>query len=355
MCNIAVVKIELVNYYSGLRDFFDRTGYIVIPALGTIVLSKNSSEILNEGDSIQGSSAKLIFTQGQSKNFEYQIQYFSRLWDFSKVETNSLFHKFGISLLEEISKSGKSELPGFGFFSISNNDILFNSSNEIELTYNYFNRNVPLVKKFRIRKSDIKKKNTEFKEDKLIAIHPKYWRSAAAILLAIVTLFIGFTLVESGKSIMNPVSYQIESSDYSPDDFNRKPESDGYENNQDKVLIIDSIFDLEDDTTDAYTEIEEPKTKSKDSQGSNTELFNDNDLNDNVNSKSEESCIYITGSFTTTENVERMITKLKSKNFEVYKAPYNGNIRVGVMVPCDDSSVLKTLESIEKEYWLLEN
>lgn len=336
----------------------DRDGYIVIPAFGTIYINKIPSRINGQSSKIESPNYTLEFKYGQLTKLNSQINKLSKLWGVSRVEANNIYNKFGIFLLDQLESANNVKLPGFGVFQKVDDNISFISSKEVELSYNYFNRDVSLIKKFQYRTKESQK---DFNHDeKMIAIHPKYWRSVAAVLLFIVTLFIGLSVIGPESNFINPVSFDLNSYDYGVEEFNRKPESDGSENNIDKILPIDSNvnnipsedsindedYNMQNEVQDQTTDVDEPFSDSDNSIIPNKSEETQNDA--------QESCIFITGSFGSTVNVNRMISKLKNKGFTVYKEPYKNITRVGVVISCNDPATLKTLESIENEFWKLE-
>lgn len=313
---------KLVIDYSDLIYCLKNRYVLVLPNIGSIYLSIISSEIADNGSVITSPKYTLEFRENDYEFLEFQRELLAWKWKLQAIQVDEIVEKYTQKIREYV-KSGKTHyIPSLGSFSSLGNQVIFKSSGEFEIGFNYFNQDFPLYKKFIV--SEKLSINHNLKEDEWMELKPKYWRIAAAFLLFLIGGMMTIGLVPSHNARFVPASYSLDKTGYKVEEFNRAPETDGSEKNQD-------IFLKEEPTT----EIENPSVQEH-------------------SERLTESCIFITGSFSKSTNVKSMMSKLNTQGYQTYQEEYNGLTRVGVVLSCDSQNEINKLDQIEKNYWQLE-
>lgn len=340
-------------YYKSLVECLKSIGYLYLPGIGSLYVHKGTSRLDEYNYIIHPQLHNLILLEDESIEFEAQLNYLSDLWNTDMIHTRAALNKLSSEISSTCAKNEVFGFPGLGTFRNNFNVIKFESSNQLELSYHYFNQEVEINKAFVLGKNEIEPdeintfneaaviamSNDDHIDDKndYVVLRPKYYKLAAACLLFMCISIFGLSVWDGAvDTFVKPVSYNLDSSEYSMDQVNRSPETDGSEENIDKILdnnlaetvVIDTIAVID---------------------------MNESEIAENIitDSADLEECIYILGSFSNEKNARKMKRRIEDLQLKVYKAPFNGNTRIGVLIPCSDVEGLHKLKSLEENYWLL--
>lgn len=334
-----------MNYYDQLIDFLNAHRFLVLPGVGTIVVTRTNSRFSKNRTILRAPKFHLELLEVDTSRFQQQISILAKSWDIEEQKVGEVLEEFVPSLASESGSRDRINIPGIGNLFRIEGDFKLQSSGDLEKKLHYMNADVPLHKPFKLRKSNVSEKPA-IKESKFLVM-TRTMRYAAASLLIFSIVLIGVGVAPKAKSLLQPVKYTLEGTDYNAQDFNRAPETDGSERNTDLILdssAFESIESSEENKTlDSQSEVQNPVIKR-------ILTFSAEDY---PLPKSGKNCTYIAGSFTSAKLASRMKSRLEAEGFEIYESPYKVYTRIGVVLPCEADSQLHELAKIESKYWLL--
>lgn len=376
-------------YYKALVDFLYRNDYLILPGIGQLRIVANNRDSSTGIEKMHAPYRSLVFSEVIDKSLSKQIAEIKTSWTRADIQCLYVLESFSNEIISRCKNDQSFILPGLGEINYSDGLYEFNSLGEVEKKCNYFNHDVSLRKAYNpsatsremavsafenSEKSTISDSKKETGNTEYIVLRPKYYKVAAAILLFIVSALAGITLLDTTTSLNLPVKYNLDKTEIEADRINKSPDSDGTEANIDQLAsekeYNDSLIQRDTNSQSKALLVDEPNSdyleskqsriqeneKNQSIEGSLSNEKQDFSLNEDNKSKEsvdEELCIYIMGSFTNSKNVSAMKLKLDKLGYRVYKAPYNGATRIGVIIPCNNTKSLHQIEQIEDSYWLL--
>ncbi len=337
-------------YYKSLVQCLKKLGYLYLPGIGTLRLNSAQSIVNSASQEVSKEPSELRLIENESIQFDAQIQFLSEYWETEPIRTRAALNQLSARINQACANKQAFEFPGMGRFNCLDNKIQFESSGQLELSQHYFERSWTLNKAFQVQnnQSDVLEVAAPdtWKDEDYIVIRPKYYRWIAASLLFFCLSLIGISMWDqANNSFIKPVRYNLDSSEYSMEQINRSPETDGSEKNIDHVLS-------KEDSVDLLTSENEDTPVQANAIIDSTESVVEQQVT--VEENTVEECIYILGSFSNQANANKMKRKIEQLDLKVYKAPFNGNTRIGVLIPCGNLDQLHQIKSLEENYWLLE-
>ena len=336
-----------MSYYKSILTFLKNEGYLALPGIGVWSISRVPTKILSDKEVFPSSVLLQFENHFQGDIYSKQVSQLSKDWSCSDLEVRQVLLKLGSNILDSSSKHESYLLPGLGYILYADNQVQFDSTGDVERSYNYYNQSVSINKAFQLKKKAIEpiKVLPEVLVEEVVGVNKEVveskprslglYKYAAAAILFIIIGVSGWNLLTNADRYLLPVRYDLDSSGYDVESFNRSPESDGTENNIDQVL--DSAENIE----------EEPIATVE------AEVI-DHIMANTVDELEENNCIYILGSFGSSSNVNRMMKKIESLGLSVHREASGKNIRIGAVIPCSDQLSLSQLKQIEPNAWLLD-
>ena len=361
-----------MSYYKSILTFLKNERYLALPGIGVWSIEKIPAQINAEKEVIPTSSILQFQNHFQGDLYQKQVNSLSKAWSCTDIEVRQVLLKLGSKILESSSKHESYLLPGLGYVLYSDNTVQFDSTGDIERSCNYYNQKVLVNKAFQLKTKEVEKPveleiqqlvevEATLKEIEEVVVGKKrslgLYKYAAAAVLFIVIGFSGWNLMSNADRYLLPVKYDLDSSGYEVEAFNRSPESDGTENNIDQIVETADNLEQENILEEFDNRTPEVAIIPNENIEENQEAKEDNE---NVVKKadtkleSELSCIYILGSFGSSKNIERMIIKIENLGLSVHREKSGQNTRIGALIPCDDAESLSQLKQIEPNTWLLD-
>lgn len=337
-----------MNYYDQLLNFLNAHRFLVLPGVGTIVVIRSYADFSHHGNMVAPPKFHLEIIKDDMVGFEKQVSRLAAVWSLSEQNVREIFEGFSSELHADLIDSQYALLPGIGYLRKIGTNVQLQTTGEIERKLHYLKTDVPIQKLFRLREREVKIVEKEPKVARYVVL-TKSMRWAAASLLLFAIVLVGVGVSPEVKSFLLPVRYSIEDMQYSQDDFNRAPETDGSERNTD-VVVSDGEWESEADLSSESEVVEGQVLETPPIKRILT--FSSENYEESMDSK---ECTYIAGSFKSSRRALRMKKILTEEGFVIHESPYKEFTRVGIILPCNQDSSLARLAKIESGYWLLQD
>jgi cell division septation protein DedD len=365
-----------------------------LPGLGTLLLHRQAAQFADDNSTILPPSFKLNFKTDKVDNSP-----------IPQALKNDLEHLSSL-INEDLSKYGRSKIKNLGTFTKEADSIKFTSDPNFEYSYTTGLKSLENVKvadkvftglkepvistETLVAKKQPKTPTELDKGIKNILLYLLYGAIAAGILYALFNIKIPTSKnIESKPKQVDTLVQNKVSQDTSSIQGSTNIDTLLADNKNSDTLLSNSENEVANDTKiskseDIKTEIAKPEiipaqpktkdnkiakvstnsSKSKKESSSVKNKSKDYSPNKIENSKLEKRdgrpCVIVTGSFSKSTNINKMVKHLQSKGYKVYTENLGELTRVGVEHTCtagsNIDSIVETIKSqINSDAWILEN